>query len=56
MKERTPGYYWVKIYAHDDFEIGEWGGASWLIFDNKDLWYDSDFVEIIETPILPPNK
>ena len=55
-KERKPGYYWLKIYDHVDFEIGEWNGASWSIFDNRDLWYDSDFAEIDEQPIIRTSK
>lgn len=49
MKDRQPGYYWVKFKG--TWVISEYTGYYWELTGREDGYYDDAFSEIIEEPI-----
>ena len=39
---RTPGFYWIKILEHWDWEVAEWDGQVWLRTGDDEVHIDED--------------
>lgn len=62
-KDRKPGFYWVKPNPDDIWMPGHWAitlkagdEMCWTLTGDEIEYQDSDFTEINETPIPPPEK
>jgi hypothetical protein len=51
---RATGFYWVRLTKDDAWIIAYWSTnlLQWLLPGNCMEWYDKDFFEIVETPII----
>lgn len=54
--KRKPGFYWVRIAnAKRPWWVCYWTGEHWEMPRDDRRYYDRDFAEILERPLLPPS-